>query len=164
MHREGHYGAALLAYAPVLGVLLAVGSESLALLGGVVVVGGAMVPDLDQQIPGVSHRGITHTVWFAIAVGAVVGGIGAAMGWSRGLLPAIGIGLFGLFVGTLAVVAHLLADLLTPAGIRPFAPVRDERYTLDVARAANPIANYLLLALGAGVASVAFLAGQAVAG
>jgi inner membrane protein len=164
MHREGHYGVALVAYAPVVFVLLAVGYDTLVVLGGVVVVGGAMVPDLDQRIPGVTHRGPTHTVWFALATGLVVGILGASMGWSRGILAALGTGLFGLFVGVLAIVAHILADMLTPAGVRPFEPLRDETYTLNVSRAANPITNYLLLAAGIVVAGGAAIAGLALGG
>lgn len=48
--------------------------------------------------------------------------------------------------------------------IRPYAPVRGDHYTLDVVRAANPVANYVLLALGATVAGVAVLAGTVVGG
>lgn len=158
MHRGGHYGTALIAYAPVAFALLAVDYVELAVAGGAVVVGGAMLPDLDQRIPGVKHRGPTHTVWFALAVGAVLGAGGAVFGVSRGVFAAVALGLFGLGIGTLAVAAHLLGDVLTPAGIRPFAPVSSKEYTLDVAKAANPIANYSLLAVGVLVTSVAVVA------
>ncbi|GAA0259697.1 hypothetical protein GCM10009000_090580 [Halobacterium noricense] len=164
MHQKGHYGAALVAYAPVVFVLTALGYTTLALLGGAVVVGGAMLPDIDQRIPGVKHRGPTHTVWFALAVGAVAGVGGLLLGASRGVLAALGTGLFGVVVGTLAVVAHILADVLTPMGVHPFAPVRGEKYTLNVVTAANPIANYALLVLGAVVAGVAIVGGLALGG
>lgn len=158
MHRKGHYGAALLVYAPVGFVLLLVGLEEFAVIGGAIVVGGAMIPDKDQRIPFVKHRGITHTVWFALAVGGVLGAVGALVGASVGVLAAVVLGLFGLFVGVLMVGAHLLADALTPMGVRPFAPVDDRKYCLDVCRAANPIANYALLGLGIlAVAAVAVL-------
>jgi inner membrane protein len=164
MHREGHYGVALLAYAPVAFVLFALGYATLAVFGGLVVVGGAMVPDLDQRVPGIAHRGPTHTVWFALAVGALVGVAGGVIGAQRGPLAAVGTALFGTLAGTLTVGAHLLADVLTPTGIRPLAPVRDERYTLDVVKAANPLANYALLALGIGAAALAVALGSAVGG
>ncbi|MDL0123103.1 metal-dependent hydrolase [Halobacterium salinarum] len=161
MHQKGHYGAALAAYAPVVFILTALGYTTLGVLGGAVVVGGAMLPDIDQRLPGVKHRGPTHTVWFALAVGAVAGVVGLLLGASRGMLAALGTGLFGAVVGTLAVVAHILADVLTPTGVRPFAPVRDEKYTFDIVTAANPIANYALLVLGAVVAGVAVAGGLA---
>lgn len=162
MHREGHYGVALLAYAPIAFVMLALEFATLAVLGGVVVVGGAMLPDLDQRVPGVKHRGPTHTVWFALAVGAIVATAGVVIGWSRGLLSALGMGAFGLIIGSLTVGAHILADVLTPTGVQPFAPVRKERYTLDVVTAANPVANYALLVLGIAAAGIAFAAGVSV--
>nr|WP_245681252.1 metal-dependent hydrolase [Halorientalis regularis] len=150
---------ALLVYAPVAAIMLALGYARLTLLGGAVVVGGAMIPDLDQRVPGIAHRGPTHTVWFALAVGIGAGTIGGLLGWQRGPLAALGTGLFGVFVGTLTVGAHLLADVLTPTGIRPFAPVRDDRYTFDIAKAANPIANYALLAAGVVASGAALVVG-----
>lgn len=80
------------------------------------------------------------------------------------MLAALGTGLFGAVVGTLAVVAHILADVLTPTGVRPFAPVRGGKYTLDVVTAANPIANYALLVIGVVVAGVAVAGGLALGG
>ena len=156
MHRTGHYGAALICYAPLAAVLIAVGTVEMAFAGGGVVVGGAMLPDLDQRVPGISHRGPTHTVWFALAVGAVLGAVGALIGGSW-------LGAVGAVAGALLVVAHLLADALTPMGIRPFAPVRDTKYTLDVVRASSTLGNYLLLAAGVGAAAGALYTGRLVA-
>jgi inner membrane protein len=59
-------------------------------------------------------------------------------------------------------VAHLLGDVLTPTGVRPFAPIRDEKYTLDVVKAANPLANYVLLGIGVVAVAGALAAGTAV--
>ncbi|WP_049944723.1 metal-dependent hydrolase [Haloarcula marismortui] len=153
MHRPGHYGTALICYAPIAVIVMALGVVEMAVAGGAIVVGGAMLPDYDQRVPGISHRGPTHTVWFALAVGAVLGGAGALIG---GVIPAV----VGGVSGVLLVLAHLLADVLTPMGIRPFAPVRDTRYTLDVAKAANPVANYALLVVGILVAGTALYAGR----
>ncbi|RKS75794.1 inner membrane protein [Haloarcula quadrata] len=153
MHRPGHYGTALICYAPIAVIVMALGVVEMAVAGGAIVVGGAMLPDYDQRVPGISHRGPTHTVWFALAVGAVLGGAGALIG---GVIPAV----VGGVSGVLLVLAHLLADVLTPMGIRPFAPVRDTRYTLDVGKAANPVANYALLVVGILVAGTALYAGR----
>jgi len=71
MHREGHYGVALLAYAPIAFLLLEAGLTELALAGGAIFVGGAMLPNLDMRVPFVKPQGITHTVWFAIATNNV---------------------------------------------------------------------------------------------
>lgn len=163
MHRTGHYGVALLVYAPIGFLTLVFGLEALALLGGAVVVGGTMVPDLDMKIPFIKHRGVTHTVWFATASGVVVGLVGAVIGLQVGVLTAIVLGVFGLLTGVLAIGAHLLADALTPMGIRPLEPIDDRKYCFDVAKAANPVANYALLAVGVMAAGMAAFAGVAIA-
>ncbi len=162
MYQAGHYGAALVVYAPIGFGLLAFGLLDLALLGGAVMVGGAMLPDVDIRVPFVKHRGLTHTIWFALAVGIGLGAVGGAIGASSGVGSAVALGGFGFLLGTLTVGSHLLADVLTPMGIRPFEPLRGDEYTLELTRAANPLANYLLLALGIGAAILAFVAGQAI--
>lgn len=162
MHRMGHYGAALAVYSPLGFLTLAAGLESATLAGGAVVVGGAMVPDWDQRVPFIRHRGPTHTVWFALAVGAVLGLGGILAGSSTGVLTALAYGVFGLLAGVTMVGAHLLADALTPMGIRPLEPVQDTEFTLEVTRASNPVANYGLLVLGVVMAGVAFALGSAV--
>ncbi|ELY94135.1 membrane-bound metal-dependent hydrolase [Natrialba hulunbeirensis JCM 10989] len=150
MYQVGHYGAALLVYAP-LGTAVAVGGyEGLALIGGVITVALSTLPDFDQQVPLIDHRGPTHTVGFALLVGILVATAAALLvGQSS---PFVGLGLiaFAFTVGTLAIVSHLLADVLTPMGIRPFWPLSGRHYTLDLTRAANPVANYVLFGLGVG--------------
>lgn len=165
MHRPGHYGAALAVYSPIGFALTAAGVGELALIGGAIVVGGAMVPDWDQRVPFVRHRGVTHTVWFALLVGGVFALVGGAVGASAsGGVGAAVVGVFGFLLGVTMITAHVLADALTPMGIRPLAPVRDDKISLDVAKAANPIANYALLVVGGALAAVALVAGGALAG
>ncbi|WP_233560618.1 metal-dependent hydrolase [Halobellus sp. Atlit-38R] len=147
---------------PIAFVLTALGYATPALLGGGVVVGGAMIPDLDQRIPGVKHCGPTHTVWFALAVGVIVGTASLVVAWSGGVLTALAAGGFGFVVGTLTIAAHILADALTPTGVRPFAPIRDEKYTADLLKTANPLANYAVFVAGAALAAIAFTAGLTV--
>lgn len=160
MYRTGHYGAALLAYAPVAFLLVASGSEELALTGGAIVVGGSMVPDWDQRIPFITHRGITHTIWFALLVGLFLGVGGWLLGTELGVREQFGLGAFGFVLGVLMIGAHLFADALTPMGIRPFAPLGDGTCTVGLTRAANPIGNGLLFVLGVLVAGGALAAGR----
>lgn len=148
MHREGHVGAALVVYAPLGFVAVLVGAREAALLGGIASAGLAMAPDVDMRVPVVEHRGTTHTVWFAGVVGLAVGIAGAVYGAQAGLLVAVPGFLFGSLVGTGAVCSHIAADALTPAGVTPFAPLRETHYTWDVTRASNPLSNYVLLGLG----------------
>jgi inner membrane protein len=146
MYRLGHYGAALLCYAP-LGLVLA-DLRMLAVLGGAVSLALASLPDVDQKIPFVDHRGVTHTVGFAIAVGGVLGAAGFLAGGEASLGTPLLLAAFGFGVGFTAIVSHLLADVITPMGITPFWPLSDRHYTLDITRADNWLANYALLGLG----------------
>ena len=148
MYRLGHYGTALLVYAPLGLGLLHADLPELALLGGALSVGLAPVPDYDQRLPFVRHRGVTHTFLFAGVVGGVLAGLGWSVGASTAPQPPIVLAAFGAVVGTTSVLAHLLADVVTPAGIAPLWPVSGRTYTLDLVRADNTIANYLLLGLG----------------
>lgn len=161
MHRPGHYGASLLGYAPLATALLAVGVESMVIIGGGVAVGLAMVPDWDQRIPLISHRGITHTVWAALAIGVLLG---------VGALAVFGTVLAGLVVGLAAgtsVLSHIAADACTRMGVRPFAPLSRTKYKVPIykvplirnPRADSLIANYVLLLLGIVAAAAAVTLG-----
>lgn len=149
MNPPGHYGAALLVYAPLGTAVAVAGHGELAVAGGALALGLTRVPDWDLRIPGLSHRGPTHTVQFACLVGAIVaaltaqltGGGGGALDWR---VP------FVFAVGTCSILAHVAADTLTPAGVRPFWPVSDRHYSLRVTRADNRLANYTLLVMGVG--------------
>jgi len=159
MYRTGHYGAALLVYAPVGGALLGAGFGGAALVGGAVAVGLSGLPDVDQRIPFVEHRGATHTVGFLVLVGLAVAAAGVAVARATPV-EAVTVGAFGFLVGALAIGSHLLADALTPMGIAPLWPVSDAHYTLSLTRADNAVANYLLLGLGVAVtAATALVAG-----
>ncbi|TKX48217.1 metal-dependent hydrolase [Halorubrum sp. SD690R] len=162
MYRKGHVGASLVVYAPFGFLVTALLSIEAGLVGAAGVASTAMVPDLDMRVPVVTHRGITHTVWFALLVGVVLGGVGLAVGLQRGLAEALLFGAAAFLFGAVTIVSHILADALTPTGIRPYAPVRDTEYSLDLFTAANPFANYGLLGLGGVVVAVALVAGEAV--
>ena len=164
MYKLGHYGVALLVYAPLAFALLVAGYEVAALLGGAGMVVLSTLPDIDHQLPLVSHRGPTHSVLFALVVGGGVAGVVMVLA-----PPYLGVtgtpvaAAFGFGVGTLAVLAHLLGDVLTPMGIRPFWPVSNASFSLSVTRASSPVANYLLFALGVLAAAAALVgAGQIV--
>lgn len=159
MYRTGHYGVALLCYAPVVFVLAAAGRLNLIIVGGAGLLAGAMLPDVDHRLPLIDHRGPTHTVGFAVAVAVGYAVIGVLIGLQADPLATVGLALFGFLVGGLAVGSHLLADALTPAGVEPFG---EERISYEVVRAANPLANMALLGLGAGAVFLAYLAGQSI--
>lgn len=147
MYRAGHYGVSLLVYAPVLAVLLAVDRTTVALVGALVMLGLATVPDYDQRIPFVRHRGSTHTLAFAWLVGITLGGFVLLVpGLPHG--SKFVLGGFAVFIGVLGVVAHLLGDVLTASGVAFLWPFSPKRYSLSLVQASDALANYALLLLG----------------
>ena len=153
MHREGHVGAALIAYAPIAFGFSVLGALDATIVGALVVTGLSMVPDVDIKLPFVRHRGPTHTVHFTVAVGVVLGLVGVAVGLSNGLIAAVVLGCLGFLLGSLAVGSHIAVDALTPMGVDPW--MNGERISYDVTSAANPVANYALLAGGVGISVAA---------
>ncbi|AHF99901.1 metal-dependent hydrolase [Halostagnicola larsenii XH-48] len=148
MYRFGHFGVALLAYAPLgVGVALA-GAEGLAVVGGLVCVSLSTFPDCDHDVPFLEHRGITHTLGFAVLVGVVLAAAASVL-LTGTLSSSVSLIVpFAFVVGTLSILSHLLADAITPMGIRPFRPVSSYHYTAELTPAANPVANYALFAIG----------------
>lgn len=148
VYRAGHLGLSLLVVLPVGLALVLAGRPDLAVLGEVCVLSVASLPDVDHELPLVSHRGVTHTIWFALLVGAGFGAAGWVLG-GRSATPAVPeLAVTGFAFGTLGICAHLLGDVLTPMGITPVWPLSKRTLTLGLVRANNPIANYGLLAAG----------------
>jgi inner membrane protein len=156
VYRRGHLGVSLLVYAPIGFALVRAGRPSLAVGGGGAMLWLSMLPDVDHRVPGLSHRGVTHTLAFAGLVGLVGGGVGVGVatlleGGRATLVP------FGFAIGALAVLAHLLGDALTPAGIPALWPLSGRTVTLSLTRADSRLANALLLAAGVCVTAAATL-------
>jgi inner membrane protein len=159
VYRTGHWGAALLAYAPV-GYSLLGADPLLAFVGAGVVLWLSTLPDVDVWLP-VRHRGPTHSLLFLALVAAALGAVGGALGAGSlrpvGALPGIGL---GTLLGVVGVGSHLLADVLTPAGVNLLWPLPAESTSFQVARADDTLANYGLLGLGAAASlGVLYLAG-----
>lgn len=140
-------GVALLLFAPLGVWLLTTGYPTLAGITGVSMLWLAMLPDVDQRLPGVPHRGPTHSLLFAALVGAVFGvafdNLDALLG-----IPTPGpASEVGFAVGAVTVLAHLAGDVLTPAGVNFLWPL-DWTVSLGVTRADSTIWNTGLLGLG----------------
>jgi len=161
MHRRGHYGLALLVFSPLAFLLNISHTSEAALVGILIVVGVTPIPDIDQRLPFVSHRGITHTVWFVI----VASTIATAVTWAAAIqgkqavqgtlstvsaptlvLPALGVG----FLVALGLTTHLLGDVITPMGIEPFAPVNDTKYRWKLTTSGDSTTNNGLFVAGLG--------------
>lgn len=156
MYAPGHYGVSLLVYAPVGGGLLAVGRPDLAFVGGFVVLWLATLPDVDHHLPLIEHRGVTHTIPFALGIGGVLGAAAYAVASVTPVIlgsPTTVAAFVGL-MGAYGIVAHLVGDVLTPSGVPLLWPLSGRSYTLSLWTAKNTLANYLLLALGAFVTAV----------
>ena len=152
VYQEGHSGFNALLYAPFLPLVSAAWSLELALVGALVAVGVANLPDVDQPLPRVSHRGPTHTVWFAVLVG-----LGAGLGTAV-LVPATPDAFaVGFVVGTCGIVAHLAGDIVTPMGISPFAPVWRAHVTLGWFKSKNSRINRAFLLVGSAALSASLL-------
>lgn len=174
MHRTGHWGLAMLFYAPVVFGVLSVSKNYFPLLvvGAVLTSGLCMLPDIDQRLPRVPHRGITHTIWFAVVVGGILYGIGivgtrlVAHGlgyWGLQLPgqfapPTVG-GFFGV-VGVVVVLSHLVGDWMTKMGIRPYYPLSRRKHRLGRVYANSLIANGVLYGVGLLAIIASFLVGM----
>jgi inner membrane protein len=165
MYRKDHLGAALLFAAPTMWL---VGTATDNLFGAILLSFGALwgtsVPDLDRYVPWIRHRGVTHTVLFALIVSSG-GAIALTVGlWQLGgnllsdlitpqqLCVCFG---FGILAG---LVGHLCADIMvverTSRLIQPLWPVSSSRIRLRVTRADSQVWNAGLL-IGGMVAQLA---------
>lgn len=143
MYRDGHVGFNAMLYAPFIPVVSGRWSLEVALVGAIVALGVANLPDLDQPLPRIRHRGPTHTVWFA-ALAGLVAGVGTALA-----VPAVPAAFeFGFLVGSCGVLAHLAGDVVTPMGISPFAPICRVHVTLEWFKSKNERVNRGLLLAG----------------
>ena len=157
MYLLGHLGAAMTAYVLARRGLSGRGRGrggsplSSALVGLLAL---TMAPDVDHCVPWLDHRGFTHTVWFAALLGVAVALAatavdrrltdGASSSSRSGRCAAR-----GFAVGAGAVLVHLVADVITPMGVRPLAPFSDVGGSLSLVSAGDPRANAALFATGA---------------
>ena len=149
MYRRGHKGMLLILYAPVLVGLLWMELYVFAILGLVLGLLLVMLPDKDQSVPMMKHRGFTHTIWFASLVGlgmALVGMTLAPVLIFAGV-DASPVILFLGFIGVFSIVAHLFADSLTPAGVKPLTPVSSRKHSGSI-NANSFLGNWVLWLLG----------------
>lgn len=114
------------------------------------------IPLISIVTPQIKHRGITHTIWYAIFWGIILSGVMLNLSTLIGpteliqdpALLTIVMTLYGFGLGVVGILAHILGDIVTPTGITPFYPIYNERYTLSLFYAKNKVANFLSLALG----------------
>jgi len=176
-------------YAPIVLALLVTlpSPELLVALGYLITLKTASLPDIDMylvrlqaKIPNfikgrlpytISHRGITHTVYFSLFVGigiavflfvmfyyisVVVGSINLP-GFTAGFEGIILLSAYAGFVGVYGIVSHFVGDVITPTGLKPFYPIDNRRYrrTFSIlgqeSKAKNQFWNKGFLAFGVGL-------------
>lgn len=155
MYPLGHLGLTAGLFAPVVYWLRVTGRDRTArdcLTVGVVI---SLLPDADAVVPGLVHRGVTHTLLAAVLAGVVmalalrrIGGAPVGLRAEHAVTHYL--------VGVGGVVSHLLGDVITPMGIRPMFPIRHTVYSFDIVQASSPAANILLLLAGTGALAVAY--------
>lgn len=147
MHRTGHYGVNAIVYAPLAIILAAVtGSVHAATVGGIISIGLAPLPDIDIRLPVISHRGFTHTIWFAGITAGVTGSVISSIPVQT--IPNPALFALGAIAGGVGVIGHLIGDALTPMGITPFAPLSHTTISLNVIVSNSRVANYGLGVIG----------------
>jgi inner membrane protein len=158
MYLLGHLGLALLVAAPVAFVLVRAGRTRAACAGVAALLGSVMLPDADLFVSRLAHRGLTHSVWAALVLGGLFAIVAWRLGGGRGPRDRAA---FGFGVGATSVVAHLAGDVITPIGIRPFAPLSDVEYSLALVASRDPAANLALFVAGVVVFGHAFALARA---
>ena len=157
MYKNGHRGAALVLMAPLTAVFGVLG------LGmSVVAVAVCRLPDIDHDYAWLTHRGPTHTIWFAIGVAALV----VAGGYTGLSVLPVDLPVFplALLLGAtvfLGLLSHLFADALTVGrgdhAVRPFHPLSRYPCRLGLVRSDSRLANAILLAGGMLFQGLAFV-------
>ncbi len=133
----------------------------------------------DYEMDSVTHRGLTHSLWFSIVFGFIVAAL-----FSIIILSSMAIEIFygienymalqqllnanplylmiiGFSAGFLSVVFHCIGDIFTPTGIHFLTPRTDYGFTLDQFYAKNEVANRSALPLGMIMISYAIFFGIA---
>lgn len=102
----------------------------------------------------IEHRGITHTVWFAVVfasslcIGSIVG-VGVLTGVENELYePSLFIPFIVFVGGFLAVVFHIVGDMMTPTGVHLLTPRVDYGVSFDQFTFDNEVANQFAFLFG----------------
>lgn len=147
MYPPGHLGLTFLLFVPLGAALVASGRGREVKLWLCVAAAATLAPDLDAFLPGLAHRGLTHSAAAAVTLGLVVAGAA----WLHSRSAASGRrrhAVLGFVVGAGGVGSHLLGDVVTPMGVRPFYPVSPAVYSFDLFSASNGMANLAVLTFG----------------
>lgn len=149
MRKEGHLGLSLLLGSPVASALIYYGFVVESLLYLFIVSFFSSLPDIDIRLQksalgdifNITHRGITHTVWFGLLFGSFLGST-IYVGYEDPILTAT-----IAFAGFSVVIFHSIGDMITQYGINYIPPLTD-KIAFKWCNYNNRWANYGYLALG----------------
>jgi inner membrane protein len=162
MLKKGHTGIAMLLYSPI-GIIIAESiSTPIAVICGLFTIAGSGLPDIDSQVSIVKHRGFTHTVWFTGLVGVASGIIFYLVPGAMGIEQYMNVQpIHGIIIGlsvSYGVLTHIIGDMITPRGIKPFTPITprdiisspfsDKKYTYEITKASSTFYNNFFMAIG----------------
>jgi len=143
MYAKGHIGLTLL----ILSLLmLPFGNNQNAILIIILASGISPLPDIGLEwrrrgLP-VHHRGITHSILFAILIGFLIGGL---FYYGHETFLWLGIGFLGGFLG---IVSHLIGDSFTFHSFKPLWPFSDIEITFGLCKASDKKVNKNLMTIG----------------
>jgi len=147
MYPPGHVGLAALLFAPLVCWFRLRGRRVAAGECLQVAIVLSLLPDIDKLLPGLVHRGVTHTLLAAVVAGLLVatlfrvaGANSPGLGAEHPVVPSL--------IGAAGVVSHLAGDIITPMGIQLLFPGSRTVYSLNVVQASSPTANLLLVVSG----------------
>jgi len=147
MYPPGHVGLTALLFAPLVCWFRLRGRREAATECLLIAIALSLLPDIDKLLPGLVHRGVTHTL-----LAAVIGGVLVACLFEIIAERSPGLGVehpaVCYLVGVAGVVCHLVGDVITPMGIQPLFPGSRTVYSLELVQASSPVANLLFVVAG----------------
>jgi len=150
MHSEGHVGLTLLIMSLI---MIPFGANENALYLIVLSAAFSALPDLDMkwrtQISFIQHRGITHSILFALLSGVA---FGALFFYTHRTITWVAIGFLSAFFG---VVSHLIGDMFTHHAFKPLWPFYHNEVALHWFSANNKAVNEGLFTAG-GIVFIAY--------
>ncbi|QCS43900.1 metal-dependent hydrolase [Natrinema versiforme] len=148
MHKSGHTGGYLLVWTAISFLfLLPQGLFRVSVIGYILGIPLVMVPDEDQSFPLATHRGFSHTFWFALIFGAIFFIIGLKMSPTLAAIGASIPPVYLFFIGFVIIITHIFLDSHTPMGVKPLAPVSEKQYSGDIS-SNSKLWNWLFYVIG----------------
>ena len=150
MYSKGHVGLTLLLVSIL---MLPFGENEYALYIIVLSAGLSALPDVDMEwrkhLSFVHHRGVTHSILFAVLAG---GAFGVIFYFTHQTIIWVGIGFISAFLG---VVCHLIGDIFTYHAFKPLWPLSDKEISLGLCSANDKSVNEGLMTVG-GIVFIAY--------